>query len=158
MAFSRPHSRNLRTGRRSESNHYYFLTTSVAGRRKIFAVQERAHIVLDTIRWVNNADRFAVDAAVVMPDHLHLVGQLRERTLAEVMHTIKSYSAQRLSSVGVKSPVWQAGFHDHQLRDDEDYRVKVRYVLQNPLRAGLVRRVEDYPYLIFPDWWGGGLD
>ncbi|MDA0995033.1 MAG: transposase [Proteobacteria bacterium] len=153
MAFSKPHSRNLRTGRRSESNHYYFLTTAVAGRRKIFTRQERAHIVLDAIRWMDNANRFGVDAAVVMPDHLHLVGRLRERTLAEVMHTIKSYSAHRLSAAGVKSPVWQAGFHDHNLRDDEDYRVKVRYVLQNPLRAGLAGRVEDYPYLILPDWW-----
>lgn len=124
----------MRRGRRSEANHYYFLTTSVADRRKIFTVQKRAHIVLDAIRWMDKADRFAIDAAVVMPDHLHLVGQLHERTLAAVMHSIKSYSAQRLAAVGVKSPVWQAGFHDHRLRDDEDYRVKVRYVLQNPLR------------------------
>jgi REP element-mobilizing transposase RayT len=157
MPFSRPHSRDLRKGRHSETNHYYLLTTSVAGRRKIFTECERAHIVMNAIRWIHNADQFAVDAAVVMPDHLHLVGQLRERTLAELMHTIKSYSAHQLSAAGVKSPVWQAGFHDHNIRDDEAHWAAVQYVLQNPVRAGLVSRVEDYPWLIFPDWWVGGV-
>ena len=54
----------------------------------------------------------------------------------------------------VKTPVWQEGYYDHGLRDDEDYRAGVRYVMQNPIRAGLVRRVEDYPYIILPRWWG----
>ena len=71
----------------------------------------------------------------------------------KVMHTLKSYSAHGLSVAGVETPVWQKGYHDHGLRDDEDYGARVRYVLQNPLRAGLVQRVEDYPYVILPDWW-----
>jgi REP element-mobilizing transposase RayT len=153
MAYTRPHASNLRKGRYSQPGLYYFLTASVAGRRQVFTNRNHAMIVLEAIRWLRTADRFNVDAAVVMPDHLHLVGQLGESTLAKVMHTLKSYSAQRLAAVGVESPVWQKGYHDHGLRDDEDYRVRVQYVLQNPLRAGLVRRVEDYPYVILPDWW-----
>ncbi len=116
--------------------------------------------MLDAIRWLHAAKRFVVDAAVVMPDHLHLVGQLGEGsrqdappTLDKVMHTLKSYSAHRLAAAGVEVPVWQDGFYDHGLRDDEDYRIKVRYVLQNPVRAGLEGRVEDYRYVILPDWW-----
>ena len=88
-----------------------------------------------------------------MPDHLHMAGQLGEGTLCRVMHTLKSYSANRLASAGVATPVWQRGYHDHALRDDEDYRVRVRYVVENPIRAGLVRQVDDYPYLILPRWW-----
>ncbi len=153
MACSKPHAGNLREGRYSQPGLYYFLTASVAGRRRIFTNRHRAMLVLDAIRWLHAADRFMVDAAVVMPDHLHLVGQLGESTLAKVMHTLKSYSAHSLSVAGVETPVWQKGYHDHGLRDDEDYRARVQYVLQNPLRAGLVQRVEDYPYVILPDWW-----
>ena len=153
MACSKPHASNLRKGRYSQPGLYYFLTASIAGRRRIFTNWHRAMLVLDAIRWLHAADRFMVDAAVVMPDHLHLVGQLGESTLAKVMHTLKSYSAHGLSVAGVETPVWQKGYHDHGLRDDEDYRARVRYVLQNPLRAGLVQRVEDYPYVILPDWW-----
>jgi len=153
MAASNPHASNLRKGRHSQPGLYYFLTASVAGRRRVLTNRHRAMIVLDAIRWLHGADRFIVDAAVVMPDHLHLVGQLGKSTLAKVMHTLKSYSAHRLAVAGIESPVWQKGYHDHGLRGDEDYRVRARYVLQNPIRAGLVRRVEDYPYIILPDWW-----
>ena len=157
MAHSKPHAKNLRKGRYSRPGHYYFLTASVAQRRKIFAKRDNAKIVLDTIHWLHTVNRFVVDAAVVMPDHLHIVGCLGESTLAKVMHSLKSYSARRLAVAGVKTPVWQKGFHDHGLRDDEDYRSRAAYVLRNPLRAGLVRRVEDYPYIVYPGWWSGSF-
>ena len=212
MAAAGPHSRSLRKGRYSQTGQFYFLTTSVAGKRKIFANrgkmplpqgkmplpqgkmplpqgwkplpqgkmslprglsrleaaptgsrgkmplprdQDLAFVILNAIRWIHDSGRFIVDAAVVMPDHLHLVGQLGDSALSAVVHSLKSYTANILSKSGVESPVWQDGYHDHGLRDDEDYRVKVRYVLQNPLRAGLVGRVEDYPYLMLPEWWVG---
>ena len=41
---------------------------------------------------------------------------------------------------------WQPGFDDHLLRSDESYAAKWDYVFQNPVRAGLVNRVEDWPY------------
>jgi len=154
MANLAPHSSRLRKGRHSQPGYYYFLTASVAGRRRIFTKQDRAIIVLDALRWLHTANRFFVDAAVVMPDHLHLVGVLGECTLAQVMHTLKSYSANCLAQKGIETPIWQKGYHDHGLRDDEDYRARVQYLLHNPLRAGLVQRVEDFPYMIFPDWWG----
>lgn len=155
MACTDPHSRNLRKSRYSHPGLYYFLTTSVSGRRPIFTDDDNATIVLNSIRWLRLAGRFLVDAAVVMPDHLHIVGELGESTLSQVMHSLKSFSARQLVAAGVMPPVWQDGYYDHGLRDDEDYRLKIRYVLQNPVRAGLVQRVRDYPHLILPEWWRG---
>jgi len=74
------------------------------------------------------------------------------------MHTLKGYSANHLIRTGVKTPIWCEGYHDHGLRDDEDYRARVQYVLQNPLRAGLAQQVEDFPFVILPDWWAEQLD
>lgn len=153
MAHSKPHAKNLRKDRYSKPGTYYFLTIAVAGRRKLFMNLENAIIVLDAIQWLRDANRFAVSAAVLMPDHLHLVGQLGQSTLSRVMHTLKSYSARSLAAAGVETPVWQEGYYDHALRDDEDYRGKVTYLLQNPVRAGLVSRVDEYPFVILPDWW-----
>jgi putative transposase len=153
MSYATPHAKNLRKGRHSQPGTYYFLTTIVAGRRKLFTGLDHANTVLETIRWLDDANRFAVDAAVVMPDHLHLVGRLGKISLARVMHTLKSYSARRIAAAGVVTPVWQEGYYDHALRDDEDYRSKVQYVLENPVRAGLVSRVEGYPFVILPGWW-----
>ena len=155
MASKKPHGRNLRKARSSDVGRFYFLTTNVARRRRIFEVKERATLVLATLNWRHKESRFFIDAAVVMPDHLSVSGKLGEGTLSKVMHTLKSYSANRLRESGVVPPVWQPGYHDHALRNDEDYRVRVRYLIANPVRAGLVERAEDYPHLILPRWWSG---
>ncbi|MDJ0938275.1 MAG: transposase [Woeseiaceae bacterium] len=153
MPRQNPHARTLRKGRYSRPGLHYFLTTSVAKRRRIFIRHEYASVVLDSIRWLHRTRRLTVDAAVVMPDHVHLAGQLGERSLSRVMHSLKSYTANRLAHLGVAAPIWQPGFHDHALRDDEDYSVRIRYLIDNPVRAGLVERIEDYPYVILPTWW-----
>lgn len=176
MSCRTPHGRNLRKGRSSQVGRFYFLTTVVADRRPIFHQRVRAEIMIDAIRWLSAAHRFIVDAAVVMPDHVHLVGQLgmgsrleaaptdgldrqsasrleAAPALAKVMHTLKSYTANRLASSGVPAPVWQRGYHDHGLRDDEDYCARVRYVLDNPVRAGFLEGVSAYPYVILPEGW-----
>jgi len=91
-----------------------------------------------------------------MPDHLRLAGQLGDTSLSKVMHALKSYTANRLADPGVDTPIWQQGYHDHALRGDEDYKVKLRYLIENPVRAGLVERVDDFPYFILPSWWRDG--
>ena len=89
-----------------------------------------------------------------MPDHVHVAGRLGESTLSQVMHTLKSYTAHRLAELGVDAPIWQEGDHDHALRGEEDYALKLRYLVENPVRTGLVERVDDYPYFILPTGWG----
>ena len=158
MGTGRPHSSALRKGRYSRPGNFYFLTTCVEGRTKIFIEEPRAKIVLDSLRWLRTKNYFALDAAVVMPDHIHFVGQLRGKPLPEVMRILKGFTAYQLSSSGVSTPVWQDGYHDHALRRSEDYRIKVRYVLNNPVRAGLAERPEDYPFLVLPEWWTSPLD
>ncbi len=84
-----------------------------------------------------------------MPDHLHWLLQLRENgELSQVVQLVKSVSAHAINRQ-VKLPlprVWQPGFHDHALRKEEDVRAVARYVVANPLRAGLVQRIGDYPH------------
>ncbi|MEM9056606.1 MAG: transposase [Pseudomonadota bacterium] len=151
----KPHSKNLRKHRFSQSGRQYVLTTAVSGRRPLFANDENAEAVLAAMRWLHETHRFVVEAAVVMPDHLHLVGELIETDLATLMHTLKSYTAKLIANRGIAVPIWQPGYYDHALASGRAYRRQVRYVLENPIRAGLVSRVDDYPHLILPTWWQG---
>ena len=153
MALKQLHGHKLRKGRYSQPGHYYFLTASVAGRRPIFAERDHSEVVLGAIRWLHHSRRFFVDAAVVMPDHLHMAGQLRQSTLANVMHMLKGFTGKQLARAGIETPVWQKGYHDHSLRDDDDYRIRVQYLIDNPVRAGLIRHASDYPFLLLPGWW-----
>ncbi len=81
-----------------------------------------------------------------MPDHLHWIAHLQASSLEQLMQRVKSRSAKSVNSyLGTTGQVWQKGYHDRAIRSDEDIQQLARYVVANPLRAGLVRRVGDYP-------------
>jgi REP element-mobilizing transposase RayT len=86
-------------------------------------------------------------AYVVMPDHLHWLFQLRGHfTLSKLLNGVKSYSANELNRHRGRegTRVWQRGFHDHALRTEESIRNVARYVIANPIRAGLVTDIKSY--------------
>ena len=66
--------------------------------------------------------------------------------MAEWVGMWKSVSARRIAAtLSIKPPVWQPDYFDRYLRSSESYPEKWQYVVQNPVRAGLVIRVEDWP-------------
>lgn len=82
-----------------------------------------------------------------MPDHLHWLVQLDEVLgLADLARRFKSVSALRINRrLGRSGPIWKPGYYDHLIRDDENLRDAARYIVANPLRAGLVERLGEYP-------------
>ena len=81
-----------------------------------------------------------------MPDHMHWLVQLQGRSLDELMRRIKCNSARRINQqLGRQGALWQEGYHDRALRREEDVLSAARYIVANPLRAGLVKRLGDYP-------------
>ena len=87
-------------------------------------------------------------AFVLMPDHLHWLFQLRAGSLSNLVQRFKSRSAKNLNEMAgmIGRQVWQEGFHDHAIRDNEDIQGIARYIVANPLRIGIVRSVRDYPH------------
>ena len=101
-----------------------------------------------------NGHSFDLHAAVVMPDHVHLIYSALRRedgwsyTLPEIMKTIKGRSARQINVAGRRlGPVWQEEFFDHVLRSNERLVDRVEYVCQNPVRAGLVRTEGEYSWV-----------
>ncbi len=82
-----------------------------------------------------------------MPDHVHWLVQLGDADeLSMLVGRMKAVSAKALSQAGVAGRVWAKGFHDRALRKDEALKPAARYVIANPLRAGLVEKVGDYAF------------
>jgi REP element-mobilizing transposase RayT len=135
-------SPRLRLGRVSEPGHVYVLTTVVEGRRRLFEDPVNAELVIDALRHVERCGRSRSMAWVVMPDHVHWLMELRRGTLATCMNVFKSYSSRKLG-VG---KVWQLGYYDHAVRTDESLEHAARYIIANPLRAGLAENMGEYPY------------
>ncbi|MDO5291028.1 MAG: transposase [Pseudomonadota bacterium] len=144
----RPRSSALRRGRVSLAGHAYLLTTVTHGRAPVFSEFALARAAVAALRACDEAGECQTLAFVLMPDHLHWLLILQGRALDAVMRRFKSVSARQVNGLrGVQGvPLWQPGFHDHALRGDEDWRAAARYVVGNPVRAGLVASVMDYPH------------
>ena len=145
---STPGHHALRKGRVSIANGIYLVTATTFDRQKLFvdfdAGCAAARCFEDT-RLLGDAKMLAW---VLMPDHLHGLLQLGERDeLSAVVNRMKSASARHVNhALGKSGAVWAKTFHDHALRSKEDLQDVARYIVANPLRAGLVTRVEDYPF------------
>jgi REP element-mobilizing transposase RayT len=139
---------DLRKGRYSEERRAYFVTTVLAGReRRLFEDFACARCVVAEMRALHDDGAVASMAWVVMPDHVHWLFQLGEGSdLSVVMKRFKARSARRVNQhISRQGVLWQKSFYDHALRKDEDLRDVARYIVANPLRAGLVGHIGDYP-------------
>ena len=137
----------LRQGRFSEPGRLYLLTTVTHQREPLFHDLHHARLVINQLRLSHQTQDCLTLAWVLMPDHLHWLIELKEVTLATLMRRFKSRTGIALRRAGVKhNPIWQPGYQDRALRREESIRHVARYIVANPLRAGLVRSVRDYPH------------
>jgi len=83
--------------------------------------------------------RYRLFAWCVMPNHVHIVVRLFSgHTLASVVQAWKSFSAHRSNKLlNLKGPFWQREYYDHLIRDESEFERAVRYVGENPIKAGL---------------------
>lgn len=134
----------LRRGRFSESGATYFLTlcadpagqglTDVATASGIYAELDR----------MTTDGTWALRAATLMPDHIHLLMFLGARlTLSQCIGRLKARSKTALASGGA---AWQDSFYDHKLAPDEAVQSIVHYIFMNPYRAGLIPADVSWPW------------
>jgi putative transposase len=118
----------------------FFVTICTAQRRRCLDNDAVHHAFQQFARRGQQQHHIAVGRYVIMPDHLHLfVCGPPEFDLSQWVRLLKR-------AVTEGPGTWQRGFFDHLLRSDESYGQKWEYVRQNPVRAGLVVRPEDWPY------------
>ena len=142
-----PGERVLRKGRVSMPGQIYLVTTVTHGRARIFDRFAAARTLIQQLHDMDASGCTRTIAFVVMPDHLHWLMQLSGgASLSEVVRHTKGASSRKLGIQLGGGRVWQQGFHDHAVRRDEDLKNLARYVIYNPVRAGLVSRPHDYPH------------
>jgi len=143
-----PHhkTRNTRAGRYSEPGRIYLLTSVTKDRQTFFADWRVGALVARELDRAGRGGVVDTLAWVVMPDHFHWLVQLKDRPLSEVIALTKSKGNHLVNKALSRSgSIWQRGFHDRAIRREEDLKAVARYIVLNPVRAGLVKRVGDYP-------------
>jgi putative transposase len=125
----------------------YFLTFCTADRKQILANPE---IHASFVKFARRAAEHGVYAGryVLMPDHVHLFAAFATDSgaLSDWVKSLKNALSKTLREQAIPAPHWQKGYFDHVLRSEESCAEKWLYVAQNPVRAGLIARAEDWPY------------
>ena len=132
------------------SKEDYFITVCCRTRgRNYLANPNIGFPLLETIIYRNNQGIWYTHIAVLMPDHVHLVLAFPDidTRLQTVVSKWKEWTAKSLKIE------WQRDFFEHRLRKEESFREKADYVLANPVRAGLVEKIENWPYVFIADPW-----
>jgi putative transposase len=113
-------------------------------------------IALDTLRH-DHGQKYELIAAVAMPDHVHCVVRPLEYApgqcwdLGAIMKSVKGVSARRINqALATAGTVWHAESYDRVIRDRTEYDTYLKYMLENPVRAGLVQHETDYGFTIWP--------
>ncbi len=141
--------RALRKGRTSIPGQLYLITTVCDGRRKFFLDGATAHAVAKTMAEPRLWRDSTLLCWVLMPDHVHLLVRLgATEPLSKLMQRAKAVTARAANHANPPAHrrIWMPGFHDRALRRDEDARSVARYVVGNPLRAGLADALGEYPF------------
>ena len=127
----------------------YFLTFKTSERREIFHSAAVVELVLQQFSRASGESQFEILVYCFMPDHVHLIvrGLDTSSDAKAFIKLAKQYSGFYYARSGASTRLWQRYGHDRIIRDDVELLDRIRYVVNNPVAAGLVRTPEEYPFL-----------
>jgi putative transposase len=168
--------------RANATNASYFFTVVTYRRQAFLCDQTVRNALRNAINKVRVQHPFQIDTWVLLPDHIHTIWTLPENdaNFSLRWQLIKRYVTREcgaylnrpewLNASKTKhqeSTLWQRRFWEHQIRDERDYQAHMDYCHYNPVKHGLVKRVQDWPYSSFHkqvrlgqypiDWAGEGM-
>jgi REP element-mobilizing transposase RayT len=113
------------------------------------AIEDVAQMVQEAIVHRNQSGEWLCHAFAIMPTHLHLFVEFGSGQLKATTENFKRWTGKQAALIlddDSSTGLWQADWFDHWSRSDaEDDRI-VHYIRNNPVKAGLVKRAEDWPY------------
>lgn len=147
-SYRKPGHAALRNGRASICNTAYLITTTTQNREPLLSHFPAACSAARCFEDAALLRGSRMLAWVLMPDHAHWLLQLGEAdNLGDVIGRLKSASSRHTNrTLNRMGSLWSKAFHDHALREEDDLQAVARYIVANPLRAGLVKRIGDYPF------------
>ncbi|MDQ6892842.1 MAG: transposase [Acidobacteriota bacterium] len=130
----------------ADAGRAFSVTVGTSPRRSVFRDVEFGRICIDELASIRKERRIPVYAYCLMPDHVHLlIGVEATAPLSAVIGSWKSRCAHAWRERNRAESFWQRGFYDSAIRTHEDLRRAALYILENPVRAGLVDDFRNYP-------------
>ena len=127
----------------------FFITTSVIQHQELFKTPQDFELVEKNIEFYGARDNAEIYAYVIMPHHLHLIIEIPpNKSISDYMRDFKRQtSGEFFKSINQKTgQLWQERFDDLDLINYTTFSTKINYIHMNPVRAGLAKEPEDWPY------------
>ncbi len=141
-------ARNAAPANILSSSRTFFVTTKTSLGRALLQSAQRANLLIDVMRSYVAAKKFTIHDFVVMPDHVHLLMTLDgTMSIEKAVQLIKGgYSYRLKKELGYTDEIWQRGFSEVRVDDRASFLAHREYIDQNPVRAGLARIPDEFPY------------
>jgi putative transposase len=126
----------------------FFVTTKTSGARSLLQTDRMASLLIDVLRSYVRANKFTIHDFVIMPNHVHILLTIPgSMTLEKAMQLIKgNFSLRAGRELGFRNEIWQRGFSDVRVTDEQSFRQHREYIENNPVKAGLVASPEEFPF------------
>jgi putative DNA methylase len=111
---------------------------------------EIAAIVKNAVRYFDR-ERYVLHAWTIMPNHVHVLFTLLEgRSLSEILHSWKSFTAKRVNQLrGLSGRFWQPEYFERLIKRERQFEFTLRYILNNPVKAGLCNEFQAVVWIFF---------
>ena len=126
----------------------FFVTSKTIEGRSLLQTERMANLFIDVLRNYVAAKKFRLHDFVAMPNHFHLQLTLDgRRTIEKAVGLVKGrFSYRAKKELGYQFEIWQPGFSDERVWDRESFLRHRSYIENNPVKAGLADKPENYPY------------
>jgi putative transposase len=134
--------------RSPQSTRTFFVTSATDGRRTLLQSNRKAQLLIDVLAENRRKKRFQLHEFVIMPNHFHLLlTPSTEISLEKAVQFIKGgFSFRAKREIPFLADIWQTSFVNHRIRDACDYQRHRDYIRNNPVRAGLCERTEEFAW------------
>jgi putative transposase len=141
---SRPSDPNSATGR----PRIFFVSTQTAGGRSLFQTERMAELFIDVLRSYMRSGKMIVHDFVVMPNHVHILITIPgDMSIERVMQLIKGgFSFRAKKELRFQGEVWQRGYSDVRIIDEQSFVQHRAYIENNPVKAGLVNSASEFTF------------
>jgi putative transposase len=140
--------RHADPARVTASARTFFVTSSIDQKRQLLQSDRSARLFIDVLHDYRSQGKFRLHEFVVMPDHFHLLLTVEyDLTIERAVQLVKGGFAFRAGrELGMKAPIWQKGFSEVRILDDDAFLQVGKYIRNNPVSRRLVAEAATYPY------------
>lgn len=131
----------------NQKNQPCLITICTKDRRSIFNNKSFINYCINLLQDLSKKDKIKLYAYTFMPDHLHLIISVHgDKSIIDFVKRFKGNSTQKSHQFGFEGRIYQNRFHDHFIRKEDGLNEAIMYILNNPVRKGLVDNWEEFPY------------